>query len=493
MGGNSNYLILLLLITMVGCSGNSENSNAQHKSDLLKPRLSVSEDKRYLELDDGKPFFWLGGTAWGMSEWLTREQVDHYLDDRKEKDFNLVQICLFWGKREDDPLNFTVNPPNAYGFKAFHEVDGSPDPSRPLLNEGGTPQNPNDYWDHVDYIIQAANERNMFVAILPVWGRRYVNAIHKRFSKKVFSISGMKDYGDFLGDRFKVYDNIIWVLGGDVQADSGGNFLNYYRSMAEGIIAGITDEAIKWDEPSELWDYALMTYHPDGAPLKNSSLWFHNDPWLDFNMIETFKWRDSVYLAIQHDYQLSNPVKPTVMGEPAYEGNKNPYGEIIKGIHMRGQAYQSIFGGAAGFTYGGFRDEERNGPLFSPFKGWEKLLDMEGANSMKYVKAFCLRHNWPDWTPANNVIKSSRGEGALQKVAVYSKSTGEYIIYFPENSDAIIDLSVHGKKAEKILAQWYDPKSGDYTEKSPVAIIDNGMEASPPKNWSDSILILTLK
>ena len=271
MRGISTYLILLLLIIIVGCkrnsgktnTGNSQRSNGEKVSDPVKPRLNVSENNRYLEFDNGEVFFWLGGTSWGMSEWLTREQVDFYLDDRKEKGFNLVQICLFWGKRVDDPINFTVNPPNAYGFKAFREIDGKPDSTQPLVSKGGTPQNPNDYWDHVDYIIQAANKRNMFVAVLPVWGRRYVNATHKPFAEKVFSISGMNEYGHFLGDRFKTYNNIIWVLGGDVQADSGGDYLGYYRSMAEGIITGITDKVVKWDEPSDLWDYALMTYHPE--------------------------------------------------------------------------------------------------------------------------------------------------------------------------------------------------------------------------------------
>ena len=87
-------------------------------------------------------------------------------------------------------------------------------------------------------------------------------------------------------------------------------------------------------------------------------------------MIETFQSRDQVTKAVQQDYTLDSPVKPTVMGEPAYEGERKPVG-YANGVQMRRQAYHSFFGGAAGFTYGAFRDKEGNGPLFSPYEGWE--------------------------------------------------------------------------------------------------------------------------
>jgi len=108
-------------------------------------RLRVSESGRFLETESGEPFLWLGCTPWGMTEWLTREDVDLYLDDRKAKGMTIVQLCLFWGKREDKPLRFPVNPPNAYGHRAFEVSDGAPDPTRPAVVEGGSATEPNDY------------------------------------------------------------------------------------------------------------------------------------------------------------------------------------------------------------------------------------------------------------------------------------------------------------------------------------------------------------
>ena len=455
----------------------------------IKPILEVSENGRYLKYQNGAPFFWLGGTSWGMSEWLSREEINIYLDDRKEKEFNLVQICVFWGKREDNPTSFTLNPPNAYGFKAFEEENGIANTFKPNVVEGGTSENPNDYWDHVEYIIQEADKRNMIVALLPVWGRRYVNAIHKPYSEPVFSIESMNSYGAFLGSLLRKYDNLIWVLGGDVQADAGGNYLTYYRSMAEGIIYGITQEKIRWDEDSPLWDKALITYHPDGNPSKNSSTWFHKDQWLDFNMIETYEFKDSVYKAVSNDYNLNNPIKPTVMGEPSYEGIMP--GKPTRGIDMRRQAFQSFFAGAAGFTYGGKFDEEGNGPLWSPFHGWKKMLDMEGAKTMRYVKLFCMNQNWPNWTPDNSILAGEEEKGALQPVAVRNNFVNEFYIYFPENRSISVDLSE--EKIVNISVQWFNPYSGDYTAKDRIKPLNVPFEIKPPEAWLDALCILKIE
>ena len=44
--------------------------------------------------EDGKPFFWLGDTAWLLFEKLSAEEIKYYLSDRAEKGFNVVQATL---------------------------------------------------------------------------------------------------------------------------------------------------------------------------------------------------------------------------------------------------------------------------------------------------------------------------------------------------------------------------------------------------------------
>jgi hypothetical protein len=231
-----------------------------------------------------------------------------------------------------------------------------------------------------------------------------------------------------------------------------------------------------------------MTYHPDGSPMKNSSRWFHNDTWLDFNMIETHRSRAKVYAAVQQDYVLADPVKPTVQGEPDYEGSRPNM--VTAGVHIRRQALHSYFAGAAGFTYGGKIDQHGNGPLWSPYNNWKEMLDMEGARSMTHINSFCLEHSWPDWTPIHDLIVSNEGEGELQKVAALDRQGGIFLVYFPDNSQAELDLADHIEGAGEIHTQWYNPANGLYGGKNQTISGKSNMQVIPPDHWQDAILIL---
>jgi len=73
-------------------------------------------------------------------------------------------------------------------------------------------------------------------------------------------------YGKFLGSRYRDKP-IVWILGGDWFADGVEDI---WRSLAAGLAAGDGGTHLK-------------TYHPKSP--RSSSQWFHNDAWLDFNML----------------------------------------------------------------------------------------------------------------------------------------------------------------------------------------------------------------
>ncbi|MEY4931572.1 MAG: hypothetical protein RI909_2296, partial [Bacteroidota bacterium] len=54
-------------------------------------QLRVSKNQRFLETTDGKPFFWLGDTAWELFHRLSREEADLYLKNRADKGFTVIQ------------------------------------------------------------------------------------------------------------------------------------------------------------------------------------------------------------------------------------------------------------------------------------------------------------------------------------------------------------------------------------------------------------------
>ena len=110
--------------------------------------LRVAGNQRYLEYDDGTPFFYLGDTAWGLFHALNHEEAQYYMSNRADKGFTVIQAVALSGGGS--------NAPGVNG-----EV--------PLID--GNPAMPNEnYYRHVDDIVKMAEESGLFMGILPTWG-----------------------------------------------------------------------------------------------------------------------------------------------------------------------------------------------------------------------------------------------------------------------------------------------------------------------------------
>src|SRR6478752_3886677 len=57
-------------------------------------RLAVSANHRFFVNEKGEPFFWLGDTGWLLFSKLTREEAEKYLEDRRKKGFNVIQVMV---------------------------------------------------------------------------------------------------------------------------------------------------------------------------------------------------------------------------------------------------------------------------------------------------------------------------------------------------------------------------------------------------------------
>jgi hypothetical protein len=129
------------------------------------PGLRVSENQRFLVHDDGTPFFWLGDTAWELFHRLNREEADKYLENRAANGFTVIQAVAL---AELDGLI----TPNAYGHRPLLDND----PTQPDIKDGPN----NDYWDHVDYIVNRAGALGMYVGFLPDLGRQVEQEVGRR-------------------------------------------------------------------------------------------------------------------------------------------------------------------------------------------------------------------------------------------------------------------------------------------------------------------------
>lgn len=433
--------------------------------------LSVSENGRYLMTEDGRPFFWLGDTGWLLFNKLDREEADHYLEDRRQKGFNVVQAMVL----------HTVPSVNVYGDSSIINKDIS----RPWVTEGNNPEvaEEYDYWDHIDYMIDKAAEKGLYMALVPVWGTNVKEG-------KV-SVEQTTKYATFLAERWKDRSNIIWLNGGDIPGSD---------STAVWLEMGKTIKAIDKNH--------LMTYHPRGRTA--SSDWFHNEPWLDFNMVQSGHRRydqdtssnekkhygEDNWKFMEVDWAL-NPVKPSIDGEPSYEG-------IPQGLHdveeprwldhdVRRYGYWSVFAGAFGYTYGQnsvmqMHSATDSTTAYGSSELWTEGLDAPGAGQMQYLKKLILsRDGYFDRVPDQSLI-AENGEKYNRLLAT---RTDDYAFIYNYNGREM-KINMGKIKGDKVKASWYDPRTGESTVIGEVA--NTGVQTFKPeggeRDGNDWVLIL---
>ena len=394
-------------------------------------QLKVSDNKRFLVTADGKPFFWLGDTAWELFHRLNREEAEKYLKNRAEKGFTVIQAVVL---AELDGLH----DPNPYG-----EI--------PLENDD--PAKPREaYFQHVDFIINKAAELGLYIGLLPTWGDK-VFKDRWGMGPEIFNPDNARVYGRWIGNRYKNKKNIIWILGGDRNPDEKG--LTTWRAMAAGIVEGVGGH-----------DKALMTFHPQPNSVQDggSSKWFHNDTWLDFNMFQTGHCRENnVWDRVQVVYNRE-PFKPVIDGETLYEDHPVCFNAKDLGTSsaydIRKHAYLDVFAGAFGHTYGCHDIWQMYAPNRTPVNGphfpWYVAMDLPGASQMRFLRSLVESRPMLDRIPDQTLIKDPMGANDR----IQSTRGKDYIfVYTAQGKPVTVNLGkISGREATSF---WYNPKNGE--------------------------------
>lgn len=423
--------------------------------------LKINENKRFLEKEDGEPFFWLGDTAWELFHRLNKDEAEIYLKNRSELGFNVVQVVAL---SEDEGLT----SPNAYGKLPLLMNDkGNYDPEKPDLSEDYS------YWDHMDYIISLAEHYGIYIALLPTWGDKY----NLKWGKcpVIFNKENARKYGEWIGERYKKFINIIWIMGGDRSLDTFEHF-NIIIEMAKGIK--------KADNGKH-----LMTFHPQGGC--SSSNQVHNEEWMDFNMIQSGHMSLNLknYELITVDYEKKF-IKPTIDGEPRYEDhpiNFNPVNGYFDAVDVRQAAYWSVFAGAFGHTYGHHSIWLMcTKPKDYFIMDWRQAITRPGGCQMKHLKKLMESRSFFDRVPDQELIAENY-EGANH---IQATRGSDYAFIYSPNGLAI-KINMGRISGDNVKASWYDPRRGKYKS---IGQYDNSgvLEFIPPSSGRGEDWVLVL-
>ena len=390
--------------------------------------VKASENRRYFVDQKGEPVFWLGTTQWQLFREYNLEDARTILQKTKEKGFAFVQVMLM-GVGDG-------TKPNVYGEKPW--IDDNP-------------LTPNiAYFTNVDAVLQIAREHNLVISM---------TVFHQRYRKSI-TLDKARPWAKWIAQRYKDAPNIVWSMTPEAKPESRP----ILRELAAGLHEG--------DGGSH-----LITLKPDPAPHPPGFL--HDEDWLDFSGMQTWKWVERIYPMITEDYNLK-PVKPVLMAEGAYE-HGSEYGFDVTPLWIRRQAYYSYLSGAH-HTYG-HNDSWRVLPT------WKQALDAPGAAQMGILKKIFLdRKEWWNLVPDQSVFATGGNtNGQVLNLAARHKDGQWALAYLGSKASPSINMSRIG--STKVQAAWIDPRTaeatqiGDFSNTHPRSF-------STPDGWEDALLLL---
>lgn len=413
-------MLLVLSALLLSCGGGGDTPTSTPATAYSYP-LTVAPTARHIVDQGATPFLLVGDAAWALIAAVSDADADFYLENRKQHGFTAVLVNLLERK-------FTPNAPaNFYGFTAFSEKSFT------------TPRE--EYFAHADNVLKMAADKGLAVLLFPLylgfecgdgdggWCPEVTNA----------TISDMRAWGEYVGNRYANYDNIVWVIGGDTDPSP-------VKSQLEAMIDGIRSKD---------------TRHPFTV---------HNVR----GMMGVTPWSDAEWLNINStytegiDYEQAyaahglSPQKPFFLIESQYENVKAPNAQAL-----RAQSYWTVLSGGFGHIFG-------NCPLwgFGSTGGdcdsgdWRAQLESPGSLGMQHFGALFHSRHWASLVPdtSQTVLMAGNGTfGSTDYASAACAADGSSIIAYLPSARAIT-VSGACLTGSAMIAWWYDPSTGVATQ-----------------------------
>src|SRR5262249_30929161 len=382
--------------------------------------LKVSANRRHLVDQNDVPFFLIGDSPQALMVNLSEAEADAFFADREAAGFNAVWINLLCA-------TYTGGRADASTFDGIVPFTTAGDLATP--NES--------YFARVDDMLNLAAQHGLLVILDPAETGSFLSVLSSS------GVAKSRDYGRYLGSRYRDFGNIVWMSGNDFQSwESPAD-----DAVVQAVALGVREVDSRHIHTVEL-DY-----------LQSGSL---DDPtWapiIELNASYTYY---PTYDQVLTDYGRPD-APPTFMVEANYEFEHNAFDEGTPQI-LRRQEYWTMLSGAAGQLYG-------NGYTW-PFRSdWQSHLDTPGSAQVAHVIALFAPRPWFDLIPDTSHVVVTAGYGTYDGTT--SLGANDYLTaartpdgalvlaYMPTIRAVTVDMSRLGSAAD---ASWYDPSDGTFT------------------------------
>jgi hypothetical protein len=382
--------------------------------------VKVGPTGRYLVDQNGAPFLIVGDSPQSMIGRLSEADAELYFAHRQALGFNTVWINLLCASY------IGCNP------------DGSTFDGIPPFNVPGDLTTANEaYFARVDAILRLAASYGLLVILNPAETGDWLAVLYANGE------DNCRAYGQFLGQRYAGFDNILWMHGNDYQ-DWGPDNDRFTTALARGI----RDFDGRHLHTVELnFFLSSSTDDPEWAPL------------IDLNAAYSY---DPVYAEVLKDYNRGD--FPVFLVETGYEFEFGGLPRIV-----RAQAYWAMLSGAAGQLYG-------SRYTWQFLEEWRDTLNSGGAMAMGHLAALFQSRPWYDLVPDqdHSVVTSGLGDfGSYEYVTAARTPDGRLVIvYVPTTRSITVDMS---RMSGPAIARWFDPVAGIFIDISGSALPNSGL------------------
>jgi hypothetical protein len=481
--------------------------------------LSVAPGGRYLQNADGAPFLIIGDNAQalfqnlpltGSSSGNANANATYYLSTRQGQGINVIWATLVCSNVAGCRTNTSQTYDSLTPFSSTISACGTTTPNCWDMSTAGNSANAS-YWSRMDAMINLAAQYEIVVFLTPVepgdCNLQNDNPLWPMLTENhSVSTGGHTNtylFGQFLGNRYKSFPNIVWQFGDDYQCNGqGGGTPAADDAPIVDIMNGIAAAEDTHPQTLEL-EYAKSTTfdNPDFLPpIGNANV---NSVYMYYPLyaetLHAYNQSTAPAYVVETNYEWDNnlgyePNDPSC----AYPGRRS---SCTYEYTIRKQFYWAMLAGSnAGYITGefpissaGFCSYPYVGSSCTAGSGWVNYMSSTGMTNFGYWRSLFLNNSIPWWAlvPDQSSTFVTAGRGYYNNASCTTNSHGHcmtsdnyvtaasantangkylvaYVSCYRTNSNyrctgtggltvAMSQLGINP------TARWYDPTNGTFT------------------------------